>query len=329
MLRSQLTPLASKKEEFETRLGEAKKALADVSSQEERERGLISRLQHRRTKLGPRRTSLEQKNSEFEQKLQELQSELQSVQLEKARLEIQLDSAEKGLRKLKREIQLSLVEKPGEIERNIISLEEQLQQMGPINFRALSDFKTTEDRHASERAKYDKLVGEKESIICAIEEIDRHKTEVFMHTFEKVSENFSQIFSELSPGGRAGLVLENPERPLEGGLEIEANPAGKEITRIGAMSGGEKALTALAFIFALQRMKPTAIYVLDEIDAHLDDENLRRVAQMLKRLASNSQIIVVTLHEGMMAVADRLFGVSMDKVGVSHLFSVDLKGVGG
>jgi chromosome segregation protein len=177
-------------------------------------------------------------------------------------------------------------------------------------------------------AKYDKLVGEKESITRAIEEIDRCKTEVFMHTFEKVSENFSQIFSELSPGGRARLVLENPEHPLEGGLEIEANPAGK-IARISAMSGGEKALTALAFIFALQRMKPTAIYVLDEIDAHLDDENLRRVAQMLKRLAGNSQIIVVTLHEGMMAVADRLFGVSMDKAGVSRLFSVDLKGVGG
>ena len=148
-----------------------------------------------------------------------------------------------------------------------------------------------------------------------------------MKTFNELSRNFGEIFNELSPGGTARLILENQERPLDGGLEIEAKPSGKELVRVGAMSGGEKALTALALIFAIQRVRPTTFYVLDEIDAHLDDENLRRVAKMLHKSSQRSQILVVTLRDTMMSVADRLFGVSMDSGGVSHMVSVELTGL--
>ncbi|GAI44860.1 unnamed protein product, partial [marine sediment metagenome] len=110
-------------------------------------------------------------------------------------------------------------------------------------------------------------------------------------------------------------------------LEIEAKPAGKEVARVGVLSGGEKALTALAFIFALQRFRSTTLYVLDEIDAHLDDQNLRRVAELISRSSRESQVILVTLRDSMMSVADRLFGVTMGKSGVSRLFSVELAGL--
>jgi chromosome segregation protein len=124
------------------------------------------------------------------------------------------------------------------------------------------------------------------------------------------------------------LKLENEESPFEGGLDILARPEGSVVSYIGSLSGGQKAITALAFIFALQRFRPTTFYVLDEIDAHLDPKNRVRVAEMLQKLSRESQIVVVTLHDTIMSVADRLFGVTKEN-GVSHLYSIELSGVGG
>jgi chromosome segregation protein len=149
-----------------------------------------------------------------------------------------------------------------------------------------------------------------------------------MKTFNEISRHFSEIFSELSPGGVGELVLENKESPFEGGLDIRARPQGKEVSYVGSISGGEKALTALAFIFALQRYRPTTFYVLDEIDAHLDPQNRKRVAEMLHKFSRQSQIVVITLHDAMMSVADRLFGITMENK-ISRVFSVELSGLGG
>lgn len=146
-----------------------------------------------------------------------------------------------------------------------------------------------------------------------------------MKKFEEISKNFNEIFSELSPGGTGKLILENPEKPFEEGLAIEAKPSGKTLKRAISMSGGEKALIGVAFIFAIQRTRPSSFYVLDEIDAHLDLENQKRVAKVVKRSAERSQIIVITLKDAMMSVADTLIGVNMDESNESHLVSVDLK----
>jgi len=124
------------------------------------------------------------------------------------------------------------------------------------------------------------------------------------------------------------LKLENEQAPFEGGLEIVARPEGSGALYIGSLSGGQKALTALAFIFALQRYRPTTFYVLDEIDAHLDPKNRTRVAELLRQFSRESQIVVITLHDAIMSVADRLFGVTKENW-VSRMYSVELSGVGG
>jgi len=147
---------------------------------------------------------------------------------------------------------------------------------------------------------------------------------VFLQTLEAIAKNFSELFAKLSPGGEARLILENPEDPFAGGLEIEAKPAGKDVKRIEAMSGGEKALTALAFVFAIQRYKPAPFYLFDEIDAHLDDANVKRVADLIKEASRDSQFIVITLRDVMMANADRIIGVAM-KDGVSRVVSLSLE----
>jgi chromosome segregation protein len=313
--------------ELRRKMQEAQEALKIASQREEDVRGAIRAASEEKERIQQKISSLKSRHARLQGSIRALEEKLQNYRIEKARLQTQLDAIEKGTQRPRAEMRAPTRIDVAKLEREIQSVEAELEALGPINFRAVQDYRNAERRYSSQKKKYDKLVGEKQTILNFMREIDQKKTEVFMKTFEEISENFSKVFSELSPGGTARLILENRERPLEGGLEIEAKPAGKELVRVGAMSGGEKALTALAFIFAIQRSRPTTFYVLDEIDAHLDDENLQRVAEMLRKSSRKSQIIVVTLRDAMMSVADRLFGVTMDSGRVSRLVSVELTGL--
>jgi chromosome segregation ATPase len=326
-LEGQRLQLDRRLEELRRKLREAEAALQEISEREREVRRSIQAMDAERESLQRRATLLRERLARLQGEIQAVDGKLQGYQIEEARLQAQLEMLEGELRKMKVRLKeppsVDISKLEGEIER----MEAEIEAMGPINERAIRDFRNVERRYSSEKARYDKLVWERQKILNFMEEVDRKKTEVFMRTFEQISKDFGRIFSELSPGGTARLVLENPERPLEGGLEIEAKPSGKELVRVEAMSGGERALTALAFIFSVQRAKPTALYVLDEIDAHLDDENLKRVAELLRRSSRETQIVVVTLRDAMMSVADRLFGVSMDGNGVSRVVSVELAGL--
>jgi chromosome segregation ATPase len=331
-LQTQLITLQGQRVQLDRRLRdlqqesrEAQVALNSAAEQESEVRESIRAAREEKEHIQRKISFLRDRATHLQGEIQALEDKLQGYRIEEARLQVQLDAAEKESRNLKVKVppNVDILK----LQREIEALEPELEALGPINFRAVRDFRNAERRYISQKLRYDKLIGERQAILNFMEEIDRKKTEVFMKTFNEISRSFGEIFSELSPGGTARLVLENQERPLEGGLEIEAKPAGKELVRVGALSGGEKALTALAFIFAIQRVRPTTFYVLDEIDAHLDDENLRRVAELLHKSSRRSQILVVTLRDTMMSVADRLFGVSMDSSGISHLVSVELTGI--
>ncbi len=302
----------------------AQTELDRATALEEDERSSIGTLRGEREKLRRRSGSLKGKAGRLENAIEQLGNELQVCRVEAASLRPQLENIEGELKQVKVGAEISRDVDQAKLERRVETLGAELEALGPVNFRAIQDFRDAERRYNSEKLKYDKLVTEKQALLDFMREIDEKKKEVFMQTFNEISQHFSKIFSELSPGGVARLVLENEESPFEGGLEIEAKPGGKEISRVDILSGGEKALTALAFIFALQRFRPTTLYVLDEIDAHLDPQNLHRVAELIRRSSRESQVILVTLHDSMMSVADRLFGVTMDKGGVSRLFSVEL-----
>ena len=319
--------LDQKIKQLEQELQETQTAFKTASEREREVHESVRGIRQRRSKLQRKISRLRATQDRIRSKIQELEKRSHEYQVEKAGLRPQLEAVERELRDSKIKVKVPTNIDPSKLELEIERLKAALEALEPVNMRAVRDFRDVERRYDALKRKYDKLESEKQAILNFMEEIERKKTKVFMETFEEISRNFTQIFSELSPGGTARLLLENPERPLEGGLEIEAKPAGKELTRIDSMSGGEKALTALAFIFAIQRAKPAALYVLDEIDAHLDPENLGRVARMLQRSSKNSQVIVVTLRDSMMSVADRLFGVHMDKTGVSHFVSVELAGV--
>jgi len=330
------TDLERRLESLQQQAQEARTELDKTTALVEEGRSSIEALRNEMEELRCGAKVIREKEARLGEEIGNLGDELQACRIEEASLRPRLENIEEQLRQVKGQVkgqvnvmgELVRGANPVELERRAVVLKSELETLGPVNFRAIQDFRNAERRYDSEKVKYDKLVAEKQSLLDFMREIDEKKKSVFMQTFNEISRYFSEIFSELSPGGMGRLVLENEENPFDGGLEIEAKPAGKS-TQVGALSGGEKALTALAFIFALQRFRPTALYVLDEIDAHLDDRNLRRVAELIRRSSRESQVILVTLHDSMMSVADRLFGVTMDKSGVSNLFSVELAGLAG
>ncbi|MDI6819502.1 MAG: AAA family ATPase [Candidatus Hodarchaeaceae archaeon] len=326
-LEGQHVQLDKRFEELQRKVQEARVALETASKRGDEVQKSIRAMCGEKESSQRKISSLRGRATRIQEEIQALEGKLQEYRIEEARLQTQLDATERESKRIKVRVKEVKHVDPSKLEREIEKVEAELETIGPVNERAIRDFRNTERRYSAQKAQYDKLVGERQSILDFMREIDQKKTEVFMKTFNEISKNFGKIFSELSPGGSARLILENPEHPLDGGLEIEAKPAGKEVVHVGAMSGGERALTALAFIFSIQRARPTALYVLDEIDAHLDDENLRRVAEMLHRSSRETQIVVVTLRDSMMSVADRLFGVSMDSSGVSRMVSVELAGL--
>jgi chromosome segregation ATPase len=324
-LEGQRQQLDRRLKEYQQKISEAQKSLESATQQESELLKSIQNARKERDQLENKARNLRGKAKRLGEEIKALNDKAQEYQIEEAKLQVQLSNAEKELQRFKVRVKVQPGVNQTKLEEEISKLEAEINALGPINARAVRDFRNTERRYNAQNAQFNKLVSEKQTILNLIADIDKKKEEIFMRTFDQISKNFSEIFSELSPGGTAKFILENPEHPLDGGLVIEAKPAGKEVFS-RAMSGGERALTALAFIFAIQRAKPTALYILDEIDAHLDPENRRRVAQLLHRSSKQSQIILVTLHDAMMAVADRLFGVSMDESGVSHLLSVELSG---
>jgi len=167
------------------------------------------------------------------------------------------------------------------------------------------------------------LLSEKEAIIELMDEIELRKKSVFMDVFDGIVINFIRIFERLSKGGTADLILDE-DNPLDGGLQIRAHPAGKNPRYIELMSGGEKTLTALSLIFAIQRYQPAPFYILDEIDMFLDDDNVRKVSELIKESSSGDQFIVVSLKSSLMSSAGQLFGISNEN-GVSKIIGVELE----
>jgi chromosome segregation protein len=225
-------------------------------------------------------------------------------------------------------------EVPGEAPPNLTELEvdldrlkAQLEAIGPVNVLAAEEYTTEEERHrflSEQRADVAKSV---ESLRATIREINLTSSARFREAFVQVNEQFSKTFVELFRGGEAEMRLMDEEDLLESGIEIVARPPGKRLQNLMLLSGGEKALTAIALLFALFRIKPSPFCILDEVDAPLDDVNTLRFVGMLRELARETQCIVITHNKLTMEVAGTLYGVTMEERGVSKLVAVQLEDV--
>ncbi|WP_297067662.1 chromosome segregation protein SMC [Thermococcus sp.] len=303
------------------------KELEELKKAEENVKDELRELRERRERLKNEVTELRAEKEDISNKLQNLRIEANTLKIRLAQYKTALEEKRGELKHFETSLVKSIREIPLELEglkEEIGHMEEEIKALEPVNMKAIEDFEVVERRYMELKSKREQVEAEKESIEEFIEEIEGQKRHVFMQTLKEIAENFSELFAKLSPGGSARLVLENPDDPFAGGLEVEAKPAGKDVKRIEAMSGGEKALTALAFVFAIQHYKPAPFYLFDEIDAHLDDANVKRVADLIKESAKSSQFIVMTLRDVMMANAERIIGVSM-RDGVSRVVSLSLE----
>ena len=211
-----------------------------------------------------------------------------------------------------------------ETRRTIREKKDAMRALGNVNVNAIGDYKEVSERHNFLSAQCEDLQRAEDALRKVIEELDIGMRKRFAEGFRSIQRAFNQVFRELFGGGKGELRLEEGVDLLDAGIAIIAEPPGKKLQNMMQLSGGEKALTAIALLFAIQNLKPSPFALLDEIEAALDDSNVDRYAQYLKKLAKNTQFIVITHRRGTMVAADRLYGITMQEKGVSALVSVSL-----
>ncbi len=269
--------------------------------------------------------SFRRKNNEFQNQLHkfDLQINQKAIEMENLRNNLTEDYGTDWLNKIDFTWEAP-VDAPGIIEK----LKEDIRELGPVNIAAIDDFQQVKQRFEFLTNQSQDLMKAKESLLKVISEIERTIIKRFNETFEEVKVQFKKLFGELFDGGNADLFLMEPDNPLNSGIEIVAQPPGKKLQTLSLLSGGERAMTAIALLFSILAVKPSPFCILDEIDATLDEANVSRFARLLEIFSKQLQFIVVTHRRGTMEIANTLYGVTMEEHGVTKLISLDLDQMG-
>lgn len=279
---------------------------------------------------------LMEEKEKLEREIKELKSILGNLILKKEEIEGKIHEIDKkiyGLEEKIRRINESLKafndlhisevkESINELREKLGKINREIELLGNVNFSAEEDYNKELNRYMDYKEKRDKLKEESKAIKEMIEELEKKKKKVFMDAFKNINKHLREIFSFLSPGGKASMRLENKEDPFSGGIQLTVKPRGKDVQYLEAMSGGEKTLAALSLIFAIQEYRPSPFYYFDEVDAHLDEANARKIGELIKEKSKKAQFIVVTLREVVASFADRIIGVS-SRGGISEVFFLE------
>ncbi len=217
-------------------------------------------------------------------------------------------------------IEINSVGQISKLEDEASDVEAKIASLGPVNMKSIEEYDAERERYNRLKDDYNSLAKEKKEIEKLVKELEEKKKYGLLKVYAAINKNFEEIYREMSEGGEAHLVLENPEDPLKGGLTIKVKPLGKGLKRLRVLSGGEKSLAALAFIFAIQQYDPSPIYLLDEADMFLDGVNAEILGRIIKRNSRSAQFIVISLRRATMKFADHIIGVTHDGNGISRIF---------
>ncbi|MHA1299348.1 MAG: AAA family ATPase [Candidatus Helarchaeota archaeon] len=312
---------------FKTEMSNIQKTLNIKIKEEEDLKKEISALED---SISEKQNEIEAKRSEsasLNRKIDRIRDQINEIKVNQERVKTELNNIQAQIK----EEEIELIEIKGEIqekklESEIKDLLEKKRSLEPVNALAIKQFHEANQRYQDLKSKHEELQEERKIIVDFINKIEYEKENVFMDIYNKINKEFGKIFNMIA-GGRAWMELENPENPFEGGIIINAEPHGKKVKSVRAMSGGEKSLTALSLIFAMQKVEPSPFYILDEIDAALDVQNVRRVAKVIEKMSRGSQCILITHRDIAMRYADRLYGVTNVK-GISKVVVVELSDEG-
>ena len=286
----------------------------------------LQELLTKRDEINKSLVDLETKKNLQLKEIENIAEQIESFKSRRRELEPQLEETRKVLAEAGvnteelTPVEMSIEEITNRIQR----LQKRMDDLGAVNMKALEDYETVSSRQAELQGQIDTLSKEREQILERMKGYEDLKKETFLKTYNALNENFKDIFHKLSEG-EGTLVLENEEKPFEGGLDIEAQPRDKKKQRLAGMSGGEKALTALAFVFSIQKYMPAPFYAFDEVDASLDGINVEKLAHIVQTQAETTQFIVVSHRKPMIEAAHRTIGVTQKEKGISKVTGVKLR----
>lgn len=309
--------------EHEAKLETLKEKIEKLEQEGKIETKRLSELNTKRSEISNGLITKGEQKGELQQLINQLAERVTTIELKLRELEADLNDLRT---KLQEQTQNEDYKPPENIDlekitKQIESIEKRMRSLEPVNMRAIDEYDNVSTRQKEIKDKLALLTSEKEAITLKISSYADQKKTTFFETFEGVNKHFQEIFHELSYG-HGELLLENPLDPFSGGLIIRARPRDKKMQRLEAMSGGEKSLTALSFMFALQRYSPAPFYAFDEVDMFLDSFNAERLAQMVKKLSEQAQFVVVSLRRHMLEKSDQAIGVTLRADGFTQIIGV-------
>jgi len=310
---------AAEIEEEKIKLEKLEEQIAEITEK-------LGELLKQRDEINAELMELEKQKHLQSSDIERISEQIESFKSRRRELEPQLEGAREDLEKAG--VEVSKLEPVTisieEITSKISRLERRMEDLGLVNMRAITAYDEVLKRQSELKTQIDTLSNERKQILERMQGYEKLKKETFMKTYNNINENFKEVFHRLSDG-EGTLVLENEEDPLSGGLTIEAQPRDKKKQRLEGMSGGEKSLTALAFVFAIQRHMPAPFYAFDEVDMHLDGINVEKLSEMIKFQAKDTQFIVVSLRKPMIESANRTIGVTQKEKGITRVTGVKLR----
>lgn len=313
-------------------------AIRNIKKQKEIETQNLSDIEKEIQELNKDKESKTKEHKEFFNKREDISNRISHLDKEVYRLSSQKEKLEESkdnqINYIWNEYELTYSESLSlrdetmknlsEMRKLVGTLKNQIKTLGNVNVNAIDDYKEVGERYEFMKNQYDDLMTAKENLMKIVDELDAGMKKRFREKFKEIQLEFDKVFKELFGGGKGEIQLEEDSDVLEAGIRIISQPPGKKLQNMMQMSGGEKALTAISLLFAIQNLKPSPFCLLDEIEAALDESNVIRFAEYLHKLKKNTQFIVITHRRGTMNSADRLYGITMQEKGISALVSVNL-----
>ena len=318
--------LEEDKKRYQNDIVELNKKMEELHEQIVQIEEKLGKLLKERDEINAELIELEKQKHIKAADIERIAEQIESFKARRRELEPQLDSAKKDLEDAGEDvsklepIEISIEEITSKIQR----LEKRMAELGDVNMRALAAYDEVLARQSELKEQIETLSKERKEILERMQGYEQLKKETFMKTYNHINENFKEVFHQLSEG-EGELKLECPDDPLAGGMTIEAQPRDKKLQRLESMSGGEKSLTALAFVFAIQRYMPSPFYAFDEVDASLDTMNVERIAQMVQNQSKDTQFIVVSHRRPMIESANRTLGVTQKEKGITKVTGIKLR----
>lgn len=316
--------------EIETKIEETKQKISDLEKEILGSTEKAEKLKQDRTQKSEKLIKIEKNIEEQNTRLEDIRNQISKLDLKKSKIELELNQV---IDKMWEEYELTpntagevqKIENPSSVQKQVNELRRCIRDLGSINVDSIKEYKETKERYdfmCEQRLDLEESSNKLKKVIS--EMTDTMKVQ-FAEQFKIINKNFSEVFKELFGGGKAELILTDSENILECGIDITVQPPGKKLQNMMLLSGGERAFTAIALLFAILKMNPAPFCVLDEIEAALDDVNVYRFAEYLKKFSKDSQFLVITHRKGTMEAADTVYGITMEEKGISKLLSMKLK----